>query len=94
MKKTALPGYAGSALGVGTQHVMAFLVAPFLRSACSVLSGSVVRFVGASRVRARDERLSGAERSAPTDYALLRANAACAAKQAGKSSTASGGHSA
>jgi len=47
MKKTALPGYAGSALGVGTQHDMAFLVAPSLGSAFPVLPGLAVRFVGA-----------------------------------------------
>lgn len=38
----------------------------------------------ASEGGARDERVSGAQRSAPTGDAVLRANATCAAKQAGK----------
>jgi len=47
MRKTALPGSAGSALGVGTQHDMAFLIAPSLGSAYPVLPGPAERFVGA-----------------------------------------------
>lgn len=37
-------------------------------------------------VRARDERVSAAQRSAPTGYSVLRANAAHAAQQVSESS--------
>ena len=85
----AFPGSASSALGVGTQHSIACLVAPSLRSArSSVAPTATLMGSAASKARARDERVSGTKWSAPTDEKVLRANAACAAEQAGKSDAA------